>query len=135
MNTDILVYALVSVFTLAIPIVIYLLNKNKIITEEYLAKILPQIIVGSGLFFEIVNSLDLKQEPQIKKISKVVDETLKYIELNIDKDITDEQVLSYIDAMCIMFDIKLNESQMNIAKKLLEIGINEIKTRIDSVKM
>ena len=107
---------------------------------------LPQIIVGSGLFFELVNSLDLTQEPQIKKIAKIVDETLKYIEENINNGITDEQVLDYVDAMCTQFNIELDEQKLNIVKKLLEVGVNEIKakvipvlttetTGIDSVKM
>ncbi len=130
MNTDILVYILVSIFALGLIILPFYLKYKGIVTETDIAKILPNIIVGSGLFFELVNSLNLTQEPQIKKISKVVDETLKFVELNINENITDEQVLNYVDAMCVMFDVKLDESQMNIVKKLLDVGINEIKAKV-----
>jgi hypothetical protein len=130
MNTNILVYILISIFALGLIILPFYLKRKGVIKETDIAKMLPKIIVGSGLFFELVNSLDLTQEPQIKKISKVIDETLKYIEVNITNGVTDEQVLDYVDAMCTQFNVALDEQKLNIVKRLLEVGVNEIKAKV-----
>lgn len=129
MDYNTLIMLGIIIVALGLVILPFYLKKKNILTQADLENILPIAITGSNLFFELIDDLNLVQEPEIKKIGKVLEETLKFCELNVKNNLTDEQVFSYVESMCVMFKLELNEDRVNLIKRLLIVGIKEIKSR------
>jgi hypothetical protein len=115
----------IIIFTLGISFGLGYLKKKNIIKAD-----IDDIIFVVSLFnlsVEVVDELNLKQEPLIKKIADIVSETLEYIASIYDENV-DKHVLAYDYAcnLALKLNIELTDNRKNIINSLIDIGINSL---------
>lgn len=118
--------ALGIVFTVLIAIffINYLEKKNYIkISQEELEKVISLF----QLSMEVVDELNLKEEPLIKKIADIVVDSLElFKDRYTDKEEAIKEITAYVIRMCGVINIPMTEQRQKIIETFVKIGIDNI---------